>query len=311
MEKFTLQDFKSDTLAASITDSDSSATLSSGNFTDFATENWLVIDYNNITKREIVKCTVSGTTVTITARGEGDTSASAHDAGAPVMMDFVSPHYNYISGAMKDGWTEAGHTWTYASASTFTISGDHTDIYAVGDKLKMTNDGSTKYFYITAVTYGSPNTTVTVTGGTDYTIDNSAITSPYYSKMDSPVGFPAGFTIATRQTLFISGRNAKIIGWDWLQGDGSSDNKSETITYGSSFAFATRPNVGISGIGLLDGSDPSDIGDGNDTGGGNKIITEAREISTTTFKAAITLRDGGNTNATVRYMYDYTIDGTI
>ena len=57
-------------------------------------------------------------------------------------------------------------------------------------KIKLTQ-GTVKYFIITAVsTYSGGNTTITVYGGTDYDLANAAITSPYYSMMKSPQGFP-------------------------------------------------------------------------------------------------------------------------
>lgn len=94
---------------------------------------------------------------------------------------------------MVDGWIEAGETWTYAAADaptyTFTISGDKTTKYGIGMRLKLT-DVTVKYFIVTAVTYGAPNTTVTVYGGTDYTLTGGAITLPYYSMAKAPFGFP-------------------------------------------------------------------------------------------------------------------------
>ena len=92
-----------------------------------------------------------------------------------------------------DGWISAGETWTYASADdptyTFTISGDKTSKYSVGMKIKLTQ-GTVKYFIITAVSYSSPNTTITVYGGTDYDLANSAISANAYSMMRTPAGFP-------------------------------------------------------------------------------------------------------------------------
>ena len=87
------------------------------------------------------------------------------------------------------GWIPAGETWTYASSTTFTISGDKTSKYQKGDKIKLTQT-SVKYFYIIGVSYTSPNTTITVTGGSDYSLANTTITSPYYSKVENPQGFP-------------------------------------------------------------------------------------------------------------------------
>jgi hypothetical protein len=87
------------------------------------------------------------------------------------------------------GWIPAGETWTYASSTTVTISGDKTDKYSKGMKVKLTQT-SVKYFYITGVSYASPNTTLTLTAGTDYTVANAAITSPFYSMVANPAGFP-------------------------------------------------------------------------------------------------------------------------
>jgi hypothetical protein len=92
-----------------------------------------------------------------------------------------------------DGWISAGETWTYASADdptfTFTISGDKTGKYSAGMKIKLTQT-TVKYFIITKVAYSSPNTTITVYGGTDYDLANSAISANAYSMMRTPVGFP-------------------------------------------------------------------------------------------------------------------------
>lgn len=90
------------------------------------------------------------------------------------------------------GWVSAGETWTYASASTFTISGDLTGKYQKGDKLKLTNT-TVKYFSIIGVSHGGGTTTVTVTGGTDYTLANAAISANYFSKAVNPLGFPTYF----------------------------------------------------------------------------------------------------------------------
>jgi hypothetical protein len=99
-----------------------------------------------------------------------------------------------------NGWTPIADTPTYASSTTVTISGDHTGKFAVGDKIKLTQQTTVKYFYVTSVTYGAPNTTLTLYAGTDYTVANAAITSPYYSKMQSPVGFPDWFAFTPSWT---------------------------------------------------------------------------------------------------------------
>jgi hypothetical protein len=99
------------------------------------------------------------------------------------------------------GWISAGETWTYASSTTFTVSGDQTTKYPKGTKIKLTQT-SAKYFYVTATSYVAPNTTVTVTGGSDYSLTNATITSPYYSYVDRPQGFPSYFNFTQTYTGF-------------------------------------------------------------------------------------------------------------
>lgn len=96
------------------------------------------------------------------------------------------------TGALFSGWLSADETWTYASATTFTVSGDVTGKYGIGDKIKLTQT-SVKYFYAVNVVYSAPNTTITITGGSDHTLANAAITANYYSKIENPQGFPNVF----------------------------------------------------------------------------------------------------------------------
>jgi hypothetical protein len=56
----------------------------------------------------------------------------------------------------------------------------------VGNKVKFT-DGTVKYFIVVAIA----TTRITLFGGTDYSIaGTAAVTSPYYSMMKAPFGFP-------------------------------------------------------------------------------------------------------------------------
>jgi hypothetical protein len=87
-----------------------------------------------------------------------------------------------------DGWLEVTDSWVYASATTVTVPTDATTKYSVGDKVKFTQT-SVKYFYVTAV--GA--TTLTLNGGSDYTVANAAISAVSYSKASTPLGFPQWF----------------------------------------------------------------------------------------------------------------------
>jgi hypothetical protein len=97
---------------------------------------------------------------------------------------------NLISSS---GWVPCGETWSYSSADSpsfvANVSTDLTAKYYAGMKVKLTQT-TAKYFIITKVAYSSPNTMITMYGGTDYTLANAAITSPYFSITSYPIGFP-------------------------------------------------------------------------------------------------------------------------
>lgn len=101
--------------------------------------------------------------------------------------------YDFALYPNNDGWIAETNTWTYSSATAnsgvFTISGDHTSRLTKGMKVKYTQT-TLKFGVITSVSYSSPNTSVAITGGTDYVLANAAISSPYYSYGDRPALFP-------------------------------------------------------------------------------------------------------------------------
>ena len=49
--------------------------------------------------------------------------------------------------------------------------------------------GAVKHFINTGVVYSSPNTVLTLYGGTDYDLANSPIIEPYFSAAKAPFGF--------------------------------------------------------------------------------------------------------------------------
>lgn len=104
-----------------------------------------------------------------------------------------------------DGWNSAGETWTYASASTFTIAGtDVTTKYTKGTRLKFTQT-TVKYAVVVSSSF-STDTTVTIAVNTDYTIANAAISANYYSYQANPQGYPGWFNYTT--TTAVTGGGA-------------------------------------------------------------------------------------------------------
>lgn len=101
--------------------------------------------------------------------------------------DYVE--YLQWTNARLDGWVSVSDSWTYASADSpvfvITVPTGAASKYAVGYRIKLTQT-TVKYFIIVAVT----DTTLTVYGGTDYTLANAAISSISVSNVKCPLGFP-------------------------------------------------------------------------------------------------------------------------
>lgn len=103
-----------------------------------------------------------------------------------VATEFMNGVGNWVAiSVASDGWVDAAESWAYASATTITVPSGAASKYAKGDKIKLTQT-TVKYFYIVGVA----DTVLTVTGGSDYTVANAAISANYYSHQTSPVGFP-------------------------------------------------------------------------------------------------------------------------
>lgn len=90
-----------------------------------------------------------------------------------------------------DGWNTVSDSWSYASATTITVPSGAASLYKKGDKIKFTQT-TVKYFYVVSVA----DTVLTVTGGSDYSVANAAISSIYVSHQASPIGFPDYFAFA-------------------------------------------------------------------------------------------------------------------
>lgn len=102
--------------------------------------------------------------------------------------------------AIAESWLGTQGGWallpacTYEAADaptfTFSIASDVTGIFSPGMRIRLVQT-TTKYFIVTAVgAYSGGKTIITVYGGTDYTLANAAISSPYMSLYKAPFGFP-------------------------------------------------------------------------------------------------------------------------
>lgn len=115
-------------------------------------------------------------------------------------LTLTSPILNTPNIRGWDGWINANTTWTYVSATTFVVATDLRSIFTKGLKLKFTQStGGTKYFYVASSAYSAPNTTVTLVPTSDYTLNDEAIASPFYS-LSNPSDFPKSHAFSPTQT---------------------------------------------------------------------------------------------------------------
>lgn len=92
-----------------------------------------------------------------------------------------------------DGWTLLPVAITYlnSDAPTFTMvaSGDLTAMLSLGMRLKLRQSAGIKYFIVSQLTYANGFTSISIYGGTDYTLVNEWIRDVYYSFWYAPAGF--------------------------------------------------------------------------------------------------------------------------
>lgn len=182
-------------------------------------------------------------------------------------MPIISGGSTSSGGGSSDGWTADVNTWTYASATTFTITGQNlTTTYTKGTRLKLTQT-TVKYFVVVGSSFGGGNTTVTITGGSDYTLANAAITANYYSYQASPQGYPGFFNYTPTATglssaLTINVANFNVIGnmcYVFLDVFGTSNAATFTVdapvppdTTNYTLAEVLTINNGANGAGRVD-----------------------------------------------------------
>jgi hypothetical protein len=151
-----------------------------------ATNSYLQVDYNSTVAlgsadapETIFYATYNSGTGALTGvvRGQAGTTDVAHSAGAEVQCAMSTAFLED-----NTGWKTIKGTFSYASATTINVDAGATAIYSVGDKLRFKQTAGTYvYFYVVTVA----NALLTVTGGSDYTVANQAITVPDFSKSSS------------------------------------------------------------------------------------------------------------------------------
>lgn len=124
-----------------------------------------------------------------------------------------------LTGYPTLGWVTAGETWSYASWSSttrigvLTVPSDATTKYTVGMRIMITQStGGTKYGIIVAVA----STTLTVFFPSGTTLNNEAITNPFYTSSKAPYSFPADPTLWRLRTTSTSNPSTSSSSWGSL-----------------------------------------------------------------------------------------------
>lgn len=265
---------------------------------------WNETDYQDPSddpNKEIVRVTArSSDTLTIIRAQEGTIASNKNIAGKTYKM-ILTPTKKLIDDIndfQKTGWNRLASSGTYVSATSLALSGDFTSIIQKGDKIKLTNDGSTKYFYITDVSYSSPDTTVTITpkaGGAS--LVSGAISNLFFSKAANPQGFEqidttgiADGAVTLDKTLNLVGCNAnqrQIRFGTYVTTTNASGEA--TVVYSGSFPTGTLTAVAING----------------DSGVGNIIYHIKRPHSATGFTVVVRVADSGALLANSAVRIDY------
>jgi len=255
------------------------------NFEDITNEVNGGLDGDNIVS------TATLSIATITTSGNGTIGGTLTTAGITTGSTILSDTDNtddlgsssvywkdlYIKGDLKDatnaltltelasGWMPINVTCTYASASTFTIAADVTGYLSVGMKLKLTQT-TAKYFYISAIAYSSPNTTVTVNGWGIYTLANAAITLPFYSTAYAPLSFPMDAVpgyVKVRAYMSADQDNLSATTWTKVSLNAESYDTSSDFDAASTYGF-TAPVTGYYRISGTVFYEATDISSGED-----------------------------------------------
>lgn len=146
--------------------------------------------------------------------------------------------YIEVGSALADAWIPFAPACTFLTANTFKMTGDYTAVFKRGALLKLTNS-TVKFFVVNGTpSFSGGETTVTVTGGSDYSLATGAISDVYYSYQVDPQGFPAKFNFNASPTGFsgsptsstyfsTKGRTVTI----WFDIEGTSNATTFTLTH--------------------------------------------------------------------------------
>lgn len=191
-----------------------------------------------------------------TASAVNDVTIANAATGAAPVMQAVGSDSNidlYIQGqgasgsprfyGNYDGWNLDADTWVYVSATSFKIAGKNvTARFPTGTKIKVVQGGIAAYFFVTGAAF-STDTTVTINAGSDYSLSNTAITSPSYSYETCPQGFPSWFNYSPTLAGLTSVGTGSIVARFAMQG--KTVLAQCKISLGTGFAWTGTAFIGL------------------------------------------------------------------
>jgi len=138
-----------------------------------------------------------------------------------VTTDVRTPAAFSVPGVVgQDGWTPITDTFTYVSANSFKIlSTDRTAVYRRGTRIKCTNNAITFYGVLDRdSSLSGSDTLITCCANNDFSLTNSAITSPFYSYTQGPQGFPGRFAYTPTYSASSGTYNATDVAYFTIDG---------------------------------------------------------------------------------------------
>ena len=94
----------------------------------------------------------------------------------------------------SNGWIQGTGTWTCFSTDSpvfnVVVNTNITGTIGLGNRIQVTQLGANKFFLVHGVSITGSNSYLNLYGGTDYVLVSGSLTSPQYSQIKAPFGFP-------------------------------------------------------------------------------------------------------------------------
>lgn len=187
------------------------------------------------------------------ADGTHKSTVGSHVTHAQLASGIGTTTHADLDTLANSGWMVLATAGARISATQLTVAGDVTAFVKIGTKIKLT-DTTTKYFYVLAnATYSAPNTTVTILGGSDYSLVGTP--SNVYISWGNPPDFPAWFAYAPTPGGFsanptgvyrfcVNGRKVCVV----IRQTAAGTSNATTLTLTAPIVAATVTNMGWVGF---------------------------------------------------------------